>query len=99
MVCTFWVNQHCEQIIESKRFTLHRVQRKSVYDKDHTFEIAPKVEKVNKHIRQRTLELEAAAQELNLSVDDGSTPSPGNSHQRGLSDSLNAIVSSIFHGS
>ena len=52
MICTFWVNRRCERIIESKRFQIHKIHRKSVFDKQHTFEIAPKQKKVNDHIEE-----------------------------------------------
>ena len=53
MISTFWVNQRCERIIKSNRFETHKINRKSMFEKQHTIHIAPKPEKVNKQIEMQ----------------------------------------------
>ena len=51
LISTFWVNARCEHIIQSQRYEIHQISRKSVYEQNRCIEIAPKPKKVMNQIQ------------------------------------------------
>ena len=72
MISTFWVNRRCERIIESNRVQMHKLNKKSLYGKTHTFVVAPKPKKVKEQMadiqQKRLAEMQIPMEVLDVEI-------------------------------